>query len=168
MISTQYPSDIDYFEWDFKTGVVLLKRKLDKPIGHIFQLKATASDGGSPSKSTDMNINLEVTESSNKPPTFVTGPGNGILELLENYHDFGTEIATYTAESNIPDDPTVFFLLLNGRTEKTNKDGTFRFVQSQGKFTPDYSFYELKHHSKCLLKEHLHYFYALYSSFQII
>ena len=112
---------------------MLLKRKLDKPIGHIFQLKATASDGGSPAKSTDMNINLEVKESNNKPPSFVTGPGQGVLELAEDYHDFGKEIATYTAESNIPDDPTVFFLLLNGRTEKTNKDGTFRYVQSQGK-----------------------------------
>ena len=111
---------------------MLLKRKLDKPIGHIFQLKATASDGGSPAKSTDMNINLEVKESNNKPPSFVTGPGQGVLELAEDYHDFGKEIATYTAESNIPDDPTVFFLLLNGRTEKTNKDGTFRYVQSQG------------------------------------
>ena len=135
LISTQYPSDIEYFEWDSKTGVVLLKRKLDKPIGHIFQLKATASDGGTPSKSTDMNINLEVKESNNKPPSFVTGPGHGVLELAEDYHDFGKEIATYTAESNIPDDPTVFFLLLNGRTEKTNKDGTFRYVQSQGKKT---------------------------------
>ena len=80
-----------------------------------------------------MNINLEVKESNNKPPSFVTGPGQGVLELAEDYHDFGKEIATYTTESNIPDDPTVFFLLLNGRTEKTNKDGTFRYVQSQGK-----------------------------------
>ena len=132
MISTQYPSDIEYFEWDSKTGVVLLKRKLDKPIGHIFQLKATASDGGTAPKSTDMNINLEVKESNNKPPSFVTGPESGILELAEDYHNFGKEIATYTAESNIPEDPTVFFLLLNGRTEKTNKDGTFRYVQSLG------------------------------------
>ena len=131
LISTQYPSDIDYFEWDFKTGQVLLKRKLDKPIGHIFQLKATASDGGKQPKSTDMNINLEVKESNNKPPTFETGPANGIIQLPEDYHNFGKEIATYTAKSNIPDDPTVFFLLLNGRTEKTNKDGTFRYVQSQ-------------------------------------
>ena len=113
--------------------MVLLKRKLDKPIGHIFQLKATASDGGTAPKSTDMNINLEVKESNNKPPSFVTGPESGILELAEDYHNFGKEIATYTAESNIPEDPTVFFLLLNGRTEKTNKDGTFRYVQSQGK-----------------------------------
>ena len=110
----------------------MLKRKLDKPIGHIFQLKATASDSGRPPKSTDMPINLEVKESDNKPPSFTTGPGNGIIELPEDYHDFGKEIATYTAESNIPGHPTVFFLLLNGRTEKTNKDGTFRYVQSQG------------------------------------
>ena len=86
-------SDIEYFEWDSKTGVVLLKRELDKPKGHIFQLKATASDGGTPSKSTDMNINLEVKESNNKPPSFVTGPESGILELPEDYHDFGKEIA---------------------------------------------------------------------------
>ena len=132
-MATRFPNDIEYFQWDSQTGVVSLRRKLDKPIGHTFELKATASDGGRPPRSTPININLEVKESNNKPPSFETGPHNGIIELEESYTEFSKPIATYTANSNIPDDRNVFFLLLNGRTEKTNKDGTFRHVQSPGK-----------------------------------
>ena len=134
-MATRFPNDIEYFQWDSQTGVVSLRRKLDKPIGHTFELKATASDGGRPPRSTAIQFNLDVKESDNKPPSFEVGPRNGIVELDENYTDFLKPIATYTAKSNIPDDPNVFFLLLNGRTEKTNKDGTFRHVQSTGKST---------------------------------
>ena len=50
--------------------------------------------------------------------------------MSEGYNEFSVPIARYTARSNIPNDETVFFQLVNGRTEKTNKDGTFRAVQS--------------------------------------
>ncbi len=73
----------------------------------------------------------QVKESFNKPPTFVTGPGS-VIELSETYTDFRTPVATYTARSNIPGDSTVFFQLVRGRTEQTNKDDTFRALQ-----TPD-------------------------------
>jgi hypothetical protein len=130
LVATRIPGDIEYFEWHYQTGVVTLKRKLDKPVGYIFELKATASDSGSPKMSTAIDVTLEVKESYNKPPTFVDGPGSE-MTLDEGYNDFSVPIARYSARSNIDGDETVFFQLVSGRTEKTNKDGTFRAVQNQ-------------------------------------
>ena len=60
---------------------------------------------------------------------FLIGPGSEKV-LSEGYNEYSVPIARYTARSNIPGDETVFFQLVSGRTEKTNKDGTFRAVQS--------------------------------------
>jgi len=121
-------SDIDYFQYNHETGVVQLKQRIDKPTGHNFLLLATASDGGNPRRSSEIKITLEVTESNNKLPTFVDGPGS--IRLKEGYNDYSTPIAEYVAKSNVDGDDRVFFQLVNGRTEKTNKDQTFRAVQS--------------------------------------
>ena len=155
LTATRIPGDIEYFEWHWQTGVVTLKRKLDKPIGYVFELKAVASDSGSPPQSTEIDVTLEVKEGNNKPPSFENGPGKQIIfpwrifickislqflflcycftgleiTLKEGYNQFARPIATYTARSNVPNDNTLFFHLVNGRTERTNKDGTFRAQQ---------------------------------------
>ena len=72
-------------------------------------------------------MTVEVKESSNKPPIFRQGPGAEI-EISEGMVDYSNPIATYTADSQIPGDPVVFFELVNGRTEQTNKAFTFRAV----------------------------------------
>ena len=38
-------------------------------------------------------------------------------------------IASYTASSQLPENPVLFFELVNGRTEQTNRGATFRAVQ---------------------------------------
>ena len=78
-------------------------------------------------KSSEIPVTIEVKESSNKPPVFRQGPGAEI-SLSEGSEDFGNIIATYTADSQIPGDPQVYFELVNGRTEQTNKEATFRAV----------------------------------------
>ena len=67
---------------------------------------------------------MEVKESSNKPPMFRQGPG-AVIELSEEFVDYGNPIATYAADSQIKGDPLVYFELVNGRTEQA---ATFRAV----------------------------------------
>ena len=67
-----------------------------------------------------LDVTLEVREGDNKPPSFRDGPGSEI-ELQEGYTRFAEPVAKYTAQSNIPGDDTLFFHLVSGRTEKTNK-----------------------------------------------
>ena len=117
---------MEYFEWHFATGTISLKRSLDKPIGYIFELRAVASDSGNPKQSTAIDVTLEVREGDNKPPSFVHGPGSEI-SLQEGYSRYSEPVAKYTAKSNIPGDDTLFFHLVSGRTEKTNKGLIFFF-----------------------------------------
>ena len=125
LTTVRIKEDLEYFKWDYQTGVVSLNQKLDKPVNYVFELKATATDGGTPPMAATIDVTIEVKESFNKRPEFQTGPGWGI-ELSETYSDYSTPVAKYTAKSNIPNDPTVFFLLVTGRTEQTNKGNTFR------------------------------------------
>ena len=74
--------------------------------------------GGIPPKSSEIDVTVEVKESSNKPPMFRQGPG-AVIELSEGFVDYGNPIATYAA------DPIVYFELVNGRTEQA---ATFRAV----------------------------------------
>ena len=109
--ASKYPSDIEYFNWDYQTGEVKLNKKLDKPVSYVFQLEATAEDSGAQPKSSSIHVTLEVKESFNKPPAFERGPGPSI-NISEGMSDFSQPIATYTARSNIPNDETVFFQLV--------------------------------------------------------
>ena len=126
----KFLADLEYFRWDEKTGEVWLAKKLDKPQSSVFLLKAVARDNGLEPKSSEIPVTVEVKESSNKPPIFRQGPGAEI-ELSEGSSDFGNIIATYTADSQIPGDPQVYFELVNGRTEQTNKEATFRAVPNE-------------------------------------
>ena len=72
-VATKVPADIEYFSWHYQTGIVTLKKKLDKPLGYMFVLKATASDSGKEPKTTEIDVTLEVKESDNKPPSFISG-----------------------------------------------------------------------------------------------
>jgi len=130
LTDTNFAGDIDYFRLDEHTGVVTLAKELDKPENAVFVLKAIARDGGTPARKSETIVTINVEESNNKPPKFRMGPG-ATIELSEGNTDWTTPIASYTAESNIPGDPELFFELVNGRTEQTNKDTTFRHQQDE-------------------------------------
>ena len=89
--------------------MVTLRKKLDKPIGYIFELRAVASDSGNPKQSTEIDVTLEVREGDNKPPSFTKGPGSEIT-LKEGYNRYADPVAKYTAKSNIPGMLYVFYL----------------------------------------------------------
>ena len=48
LTTVRIKEDLEYFKWDYQTGVVSLNQKLDKPVNYVFELKATATDGGTP------------------------------------------------------------------------------------------------------------------------
>jgi hypothetical protein len=72
-VATKVIADIEYFSWHFLTGIVSLKKKLDKPLGYKFLLKVMASDSGEEQKTTEVDVTLEVEESDNKPTSFISG-----------------------------------------------------------------------------------------------
>jgi hypothetical protein len=134
LVATRVPGDITYFEWHNSTGAVTLKRWFDKPIGYKFELMATATDLGPKNVTTSIIITLEVTY---QLPIFDFGSGSGIISLEEGYNRFSVPIAKfyhstkyYRSNSYSDRNEVIFFLLIRGRTEKTNKYGTFRAEQN--------------------------------------
>lgn len=77
-----------------------------------------------------------TTGSSLSPPVFRDGPGDTIYVKEGTKVDLTTPIASYSAESQIPEDPTLFFNLINERLKKSvfengwkiNEDATFRAI----------------------------------------
>lgn len=65
--------------------------------GHVFALKATASDLGEIPNVQKISLDISVVESNKKAPVFKNIPASPII-LLENFTDYLYNIATLTAQ----------------------------------------------------------------------
>lgn len=116
--------DTSYFSIDPSSGIIKLETQLDESMADIktFQLTARATDKGQPPLSNTVQIKVVVVSSGSLPPTIVfTQQPRPIPESAP----VNTDIATYCANSNVPGEPDVFFILVTGNTADTNSDGTF-------------------------------------------
>jgi hypothetical protein len=102
---------------------------LQRDPGYRFKMNATATDLGTPPRSTNIELEILVVESHKKAPSFTFVPEMPI-RLKENYNDYQKSVATLTAESNIPEEELVF-MIVGGRTEQTNQRNTF-ILESEG------------------------------------
>lgn len=116
--------DSSYFGIDPNTGIIKLVKPLDDSMASvkIFELLARATDRGTPPLANTVPVNVRVVSSGSLPPSIIhIDPPRPIPEnaLLD------TNVATICAQSNVPNEPDVFFILVTGNTEDTNADGTF-------------------------------------------
>ncbi|KAK4871852.1 hypothetical protein RN001_015976 [Aquatica leii] len=117
----------EYFRIDPKTGVIYLKKSLNKKKGDIFYMQASVRDHGKPPKHALVDVDIEVVDSRKKPPVFEIYPQEPIV-LKENFNDYEYKIATFKARSNI-EQQALQFELLKGKTTQTNKDQAFKLTQ---------------------------------------
>lgn len=120
LTATVDPSDLHYFQINQDSGWITLKRPLDKA---QYQLRATAFDRGIPQHSATVDVIIDVVDRANNPPVWqssIYGP----IPIKENI-EVGKRIISIKADSGIPDNPTVFYSLIRGSTEQTNKLNTF-------------------------------------------
>lgn len=116
--------DGGYLHIDANTGVIFLNRTINHPPGHLFRMRATATDQGPEHNMASIDLEILVVDSQKKAPSFTSQKGLTV-QLKENYNDFSTPIATLTAVSNIPGESDLQFELVSGRTEQTNSQKTF-------------------------------------------
>ncbi|XP_064094827.1 LOW QUALITY PROTEIN: DE-cadherin-like [Macrobrachium nipponense] len=119
------PDDMKYFAIDSDTGIVTLTIPLEKSMGNrrLFEMRARASDKGSPALWSTAEVRIQVVSSDDLPPTIVRQIPR-FPEIWENTTE-NTDVLTLCARSNIADSSLVYFTLLNGNTPDTNSDGTF-------------------------------------------
>nr|BAD91054.1 Af1-cadherin [Artemia franciscana] len=121
-------SDLDYFQIDPQSGFIKLVKAIEaEKVDYQFELVAAARDGGTPSNETTAQVNIKVVSSNRRAPEFTEVPDH-IIDIEESFNDFGRPIVTLRAVSNI-EKPVVYFSLVNGQTEDTNKEETFRLVE---------------------------------------
>jgi len=126
--------DLDYFEVTGDTGEVRLRKKFleSKDSERTYTVIAVASDRGDPPETSTTNLSIRVVEPNKKPPIFA-------VEYLEPFkikelsHDPRNPVAVLEASSGIANNSLVFFELLTGQTQATNKDSIFTSEASGNK-----------------------------------
>ena len=125
MTAERYAADINYFQINPESGWISLKRPLDKD---QYRLRAFARDNGQlVQHSAHVEIVIDVVDRANNPPIW-DQPVYGPISVKENI-EVGKRILSIKARSGIPNNPTVFYSLMRGGTEQTNKRDTFYLSQ---------------------------------------
>nr|XP_046911229.1 neural-cadherin-like isoform X3 [Dermatophagoides farinae] len=120
-------SDLSYFNINHESGWISLARPLD---GDHYSMRAIATDNGYPQHRATVDISIDVVDRANNPPIW-DKPEYGPIRIPENV-PIGHKVISIKARSGIPDNPTVFYTLMKGGTEQTNKKDTFYVIQSPG------------------------------------
>lgn len=128
------PHDMDYFEVIPDTGEVHLRQKFpdSRDSERTYTIVGVASDMGVPPETSTTNLSIKVIEPNQKPPIFL-GTNPDPIRIKELTHDPRTPVAVLEANSGIANSSLVFFELLNGQTQATNKDSIFTSEASGNK-----------------------------------
>jgi len=118
--------DLEYFEVNGDTGEVRLRKQFPASAAseRTYTVVAVASDRGDPPESSTTNLSIRVVEPNKKPPIFSVEYLEPIT-IKELSHDPRNPVAVLEASSGIANNSLVFFELLNGQTQATNKDSIF-------------------------------------------
>lgn len=75
-------NEMDFFEMDLLSGVIVTKQVLDHEKNNHFQLKVRATDNGTASLSSEAVVHINVTDVNDNPPDFVTSQYEATLDEM--------------------------------------------------------------------------------------
>lgn len=113
------PQDLDYFEINSETGWISLKRALDRD---SYQFAAVAKDQAPPFFNASVEVVVDVVDRSNSPPQWDQPV---YTKRVKENERISSKILSIKASSGIKDNNNVFYTIILGRTEQTNKLPTF-------------------------------------------
>lgn len=111
--------DLDYFMVSPDTGWISLRKPLDRD---SYQLRATARDQAPPYYNASVEIVLGITNRANSPPQW---DQSVYTKRVRENERISSKIISIKASSGIKDNPNVFYTIIRGGTEQTNKMTTF-------------------------------------------
>ncbi|KAG9510290.1 Neural-cadherin [Fragariocoptes setiger] len=117
-------SDNEYFSINSDSGWITLRKPLDRD---SYRMTAIAMDRGTTVNKASVEVVIDVVDRANNPP--IWDRSVYITPLIKENADIGTKITSIKASSGIPSNPTVFYTLIKGSTEQTNKRDTFYLNQ---------------------------------------
>lgn len=113
-------NDLDYFSLSPETGWMSLKKPLDKD---SYQMLAIARDQAPPYYNATVEIILDVVNRANSPPQW---DQSVYTKRVKEDERKLSKIISIKASSGIKGDRTVFYTIIKGSTEQTNKQRTFQ------------------------------------------
>jgi hypothetical protein len=102
-----------------------------------------ATDGGFPPLFADVDVELEVVDRNNKPPIWDKKTLGREIYVRENAPQ-GEKVTEVRASSGIEDNPTVFYKIIRGSTDQTNKYDTF-YLQQRKEGSKTYADIKVNH-----------------------
>lgn len=122
--------DLDYFSVNQDTGWISLNKPLDRDSYH---LRALARDQSPPYHNASVEVVLDVVDRANSPPQWEQSVYS--IRVRENER-IGSKIISIKASSGIKDNFNVFYTIIRGSTEQTNKLNTFYLsTRNEGQHT---------------------------------
>lgn len=118
------PDHLAYFSINPDSGWISLQKALDRD---QYQLRAIALDKGVPQHQATVEVIIDVVDRANNPPIW-DQPVYGPIFIKENL-EVGSRVISIKARSGIPENADVFYTLMKGSTEQTNKKDTFYLNQ---------------------------------------
>lgn len=111
--------DLDYFSVSSETGWISLRKALDRDSYH---LRAVARDQAPPYHNATVEVILDVVDRANSPPQW---DHPLYTKRVREDERISSKIISIKASSGIKDNPNVFYTIIRGSTEQTNKLNTF-------------------------------------------
>lgn len=122
--------DLEYFSVSSETGWVSLKKPLDRD---QYQLRAIARDQAPPYHNATVEVILVVVDRANSPPQW---DQSVYTKRVRENERISSKIVSIKASSGIKDNPNVFYTIIRGSTEQTNKMTTFYLTtRAEGPYT---------------------------------
>lgn len=122
--------DLEYFVVSPETGWISLKKPLDRD---SYKLRAVARDQAPPYHNASVDVILDVVDRANSPPQW---DQSFYAKRVREDERISSRIISIKASSGIKDNPNVFYTIIRGSTEQTNKLSTFYLTtRSDGHFT---------------------------------
>lgn len=119
LVSSGRRDDLDYFSISPETGWITLRRALDRD---SYQFKALARDQAPPYHNASVEVVLSVVDRANSPPQWDQPV---YTKRVREYERITSRIITIKASSGMKDNNNVFYTIIRGSTEQTNKLQTF-------------------------------------------
>ncbi|XP_046351403.2 cadherin-23-like isoform X2 [Haliotis rufescens] len=118
------------FKIDPRTGIIRLKRKLDREARSSLQFTVIATDNGVPAQSSSAVVFVTVLDTNDNSPVFL--PHNRTARVSEDANVGHVVVTLGAIDSDIGNFGKVFYLL-----DGVNNDGTFVINESNGEITVD-------------------------------
>lgn len=101
------------FQIDPKSGVIELRKQLDRETKEMYSLIIRATDQGVPSLSSTATVNVELLDVNDNPP--LCNNSSYVIEVAENFTVNGTVLKLQCSDADVGENSVVSYNISSGK-----------------------------------------------------